>query len=114
MATQGRTETVKASFELGDRKELLRIGSGIREAECWVKKRAHCRGDHAGAYCRGCYQKIDSGTLMVWEEDMNCYSQLRRNRYWHRECHPDWVNREFDRLRRRVSKQLTSGGSLWG
>jgi hypothetical protein len=104
MATMTREESVtalKAAFELADLTETLRIETGIRDPEAWSqKKRAVCQGRHAGAFCRGCYQKIEAGAPMVWQEDRNCYSQSRRHRYWHLDCHPDWINREFDRIRR--------------
>jgi hypothetical protein len=105
---------MKAAFELGEATQRLRIESGIRDPEQWVKKRARCRGEHAGASCRGCYEAITRNASMVWEEDLNCYSQPWRHRYWHLDCHPDWINREFDRLRRRVTKQLDSRQGLWG
>lgn len=113
MTRQMRAETIKKRFQIADAAEELMIAAEGRDPAVWTKKRARCRGRHAGAFCRGCYQKIEAGLVMVWEEDQNCYHQAHRHHYWHLECHPDWINREFDRLRRRVSERLAAGQALW-
>jgi hypothetical protein len=110
MTSEILAETIRAAFEVQDQTEQYRIETGHREPAAWQKKRAHCRGSHATAHCRGCYQKIRLNTPMVWEEDWECYVQAHRHRYWHLECHPDWINREYDRLRRRVVKRLADSG----
>jgi hypothetical protein len=110
---QMKTSAVKAAFEVADATEFFRISSGIRDPWQWVKRRAQCRGRHADAFCRGCYAKIQAGASIVWEEDMNCAIRARRHHYWHPHCHPDWVNREYERLRKDIGKRVASGDRIY-
>lgn len=108
-----KTSTIKAAFDMADATEFFRISSGVRDPWQWVKRRAVCKGRHADAFCRGCYGEIEANTRMVWEEDMNCAIKARRHRYWHLDCHPDWVNREYERLRKDIGKRVASGDRIY-
>ena len=103
MTPQDRAETTKAAFDALDLTEWYRIKAGVRDTPHWVQKTTRCSGRHANVPCRGCYEAIERGASIIWEEDVNCHVAARRHRFWHLECHPDWINREFERLRDHVA-----------
>ncbi|MGH2868990.1 MAG: hypothetical protein ACRDNK_15710 [Solirubrobacteraceae bacterium] len=94
-------EALRDHYRLIGQVEEIRVRSGDRRPPKFVKRRARCTGRHADATCRGCFEHIESGTKMVWREDVNCYVAARRDYYWHPHCDPDYVNREWSKLRNR-------------
>ena len=58
-------------------------------------------------YCRGCGCLIDEGAPIIRKEDRNCYLNDRRARVWHRDCWPENIDKEWERLRQ---KFIAAGG----